>query len=195
MLGRVFLVVGSSLSSLLIFHAIPFWLVEFLLRNQLIAWWTFAYMLFVIFPLLLLLFYPSLIFVSLITMCFGVFLLGLILLGTLCASWTWLTISFPTLGKFPAIISSNIFSGPFSLSSPSGTLIMRMLVCLMLYQRSLSLHLFSFFFLYSVLWQWFPPFCPPGHLSVLLPELFCYGFLLVYYLSLFVCFLILVGLW
>ena len=29
------------------------------------------------------------------------------------------------------------------------------------------LHFFFFsihFFLYSVLWQWFPPFCPPGHL-------------------------------
>ena len=42
----------------------------------------------------------SLIFVSLITMCLGVFLLRLILPGTLCASWTWLTISFPMLGKF-----------------------------------------------------------------------------------------------
>ena len=51
------------------------------------------------------------------------------------------------LGKFPSIISSNIFSGPFSLSSPSGTLIMRMLMCLMLSQRSLRLSsLFSFFF-------------------------------------------------
>ena len=37
----------------------------------------------------------SLIFVNLITMCLGVFLLGFILPGTLCASWTWLTISFP----------------------------------------------------------------------------------------------------
>ena len=38
----------------------------------------------------------SLLFVSLITMCLGVFLLGFILPGTLCASWTWLTISFPS---------------------------------------------------------------------------------------------------
>ena len=37
----------------------------------------------------------SLIFLSLITMCTGVFLLGFILAGILCASWTWLTISFP----------------------------------------------------------------------------------------------------
>ena len=40
----------------------------------------------------------------------------------------------------------------------------------------LSLFFFPFFFQYSVLRQWFPPFCPPGHLSVLLPQLFCYWF-------------------
>ena len=57
----------------------------------------------------------SLIFVSLITECLGVFLLGFILPGTLCASCTWLTISFPILGNFPAISSSNIFSDLFSL--------------------------------------------------------------------------------
>ena len=42
----------------------------------------------------------SLIFVRLITMCLGMFLLGVILPGTLCASWTWVAISFPMLGKF-----------------------------------------------------------------------------------------------
>ena len=57
----------------------------------------------------------SLTFVSLITMCLGVFLLGFILPGTLCASKTWLIISFSMLGKFSANVSSNIFSGPFSL--------------------------------------------------------------------------------
>ena len=51
----------------------------------------------------------SLIFVTLITMRPGVFLFGFILLGTLCASWTWLAISFPMLGKFLAVISSDIF--------------------------------------------------------------------------------------
>ena len=78
----------------------------------------------------------SLIFVSFITMCLGVFLLGFILPGSLYASRTWLTISFPILGKFSAIISSNIFSDAFSLPLPSGTSIMRMLACLMLYWRS-----------------------------------------------------------
>ena len=52
----------------------------------------------------------------LITMCLGVFLFGFILYGTLCASWTWVNVSFPRLGKFSAIISSNIFSGPFLFS-------------------------------------------------------------------------------
>ena len=85
----------------------------------------------------------SLIFVSLI-MCLSLFCLGFIWPGSLCASWTWLTISFAMLGKFSAITSSNIFSGPFSLSS-SGTPIMQMLVCLMLSQRSLRLS--SYFFL------------------------------------------------
>ena len=50
----------------------------------------------------------SLIFVSVITMYLGVFLLGFILPGTFCASWTWSTISFPVFGKFSAITSSNI---------------------------------------------------------------------------------------
>ena len=63
-------------------------------------------------------------FDSLVNMCLGVFLLGFILYGTLCTSWPWVVISVPMLGKFLTIISSNIFSGPFSLSSPSGTLIM-----------------------------------------------------------------------
>ena len=85
----------------------------------------------------------SLIFVILITVCLSVFLLGFILLGTLCASWTWLTISFPMSGKFSAIISSNIFSGPFSLISPFGTHIMQVLVHLMS-QRCLRLSSFLF---------------------------------------------------
>ena len=71
------------------------------------------------------------------------------------------TCTFPMLWNFSAIIFSNIFSGPFSLSSPSGTPIMWMLVRLMLSQRSLRLSsFFLFFFLYSVLRHWFPPFCP-----------------------------------
>ena len=68
------------------------------------------------------------------------------------ASWTWLTVSFLTLGKFSAITSSNIFSGPFSLSFPSGTSVIQILVHLMLSQRSLRLSSFYFilFSIYSV---------------------------------------------
>ena len=38
---------------------------------------------------------------------------GPLLCGTLCTSWTWVTVSFPRLGKFSGITSSNIFSGLF----------------------------------------------------------------------------------
>ena len=111
--------------------------------------------------------------------------LGLSYLG-LCASWTWLTISFPMLGKFSTIISSSIFSGLFSFWDPYNVNVSVFNVAPEI--SWLSFFFFSSFFLYSVLWQWFPPFCPPDHLSIPLPQLFCYWFLLVYYLSLFVCF-------
>ena len=57
----------------------------------------------------------SLIFVILITVCLGVFLLGFILPGTFCTSWAWLTTSFPLVREVFSLISSNIFLGPFSL--------------------------------------------------------------------------------
>ena len=79
-----------------------------------------------------------LVFISWISICLGMFLLGFILYGHLCASWTWLTISFSLLGKFSTIISSKIFSYPFFFSS-SGTPIIQMLVRLILSQRSLRL--------------------------------------------------------
>ena len=58
-----------------------------------------------------------------------------LLYGIVCASSTWMSVSFPILGKFSAIISLNIFSGSFSFSS-SGIPKMWMLVHLMLSQRS-----------------------------------------------------------
>ena len=51
-------------------------------------------------------------------------------------------------GKLSAMISSDIFSKPFYVSSLSGTLIMQMLVYLMLSQRSLKVFLFIFLFIY-----------------------------------------------
>ena len=47
----------------------------------------------------------SLIFISLITMCLWVFLLGFILCGTLCASWTWV---FP-FTKLRKVFGFNLF--------------------------------------------------------------------------------------
>ena len=58
-----------------------------------------------------------LIFVNLINVCLDMFLLGFILYGTVCTSWTWVTTFFLILGKISTIISSNIFSGSFSFSS------------------------------------------------------------------------------
>ena len=46
---------------------------------------------------------------SLITMYLSEFLLGFIFYGTCCASWIWVSGSFPMLGKVLALISSNIF--------------------------------------------------------------------------------------
>ena len=54
----------------------------------------------------------SLVFAILIIVCFGEFLFGLILYGNLSASQAWVTVSFPRLGKFSAIMSSNMFSSP-----------------------------------------------------------------------------------
>ena len=111
-----------------------------------------------------------LIFVNLINMCLGVFHLGFILFGALWVSWTCVTISFPILGKFSAIISSSIFSWPFFLSS-SGTPIIRMLEHFTLSQR--SLRLFSFLLiLFSPLLHLFPPFYLLSHLYYLLSPLF-----------------------
>ena len=93
----------------------------------------------------------SLIFVNLITMCLGMFFLGFILPGTLCSSWTWVAIFFPMLWKFSTIISSNIFLGPFSLSSPFGIPIMQMLVHLMLSQWSLRLSSLLFILFFFIL--------------------------------------------
>ena len=83
-----------------------------------------------------------LIFVSLINMCLGMFLLGFILYGTLWPSWTWVAIFFPTLGNLSSMVSSNVSSCPFFLSY--GTHMILMLGCLTLFQRFLRLSWFLF---------------------------------------------------
>ena len=101
-----------------------------------------------------------LIFVNLINMCFGVFHLGFILFWTLWVSWTCVTISFPILGKFSAIISSSIFSWHFFLSSSSGTLMIQNLGCFTLSQRSqqLSLFVLILFFFFPLCFIYFHHF-------------------------------------
>lgn len=75
----------------------------------------------------------------------------------LCNSWTWLIIFFPIREVF----DYNYFR-PFLFLYPSGTNIMQMLMRLILSQKSLSesvLISFLFFFLLSILWQWFLLLC------------------------------------
>ena len=85
-------------------------------------------------------------------MCLDVFLFGSRFFGTLWASCTCTSISYAKLGKFSFIIFSNKFwISCFSLSS-SGTPMMRVLECLKLSQRLLTLSsifwYYSFFLLY-----------------------------------------------
>ena len=86
-------------------------------------------------------------------MCLGVFLFGFIMYGMLWTSWTWVAITFPMLGRFSTIISSNIFSYPFFFSSSFGTPIIWMLMCLMLSQHSLRLFSFLFYFFSFILFH------------------------------------------
>ena len=88
LLGRVFLVVVLPFHQFK--HSVPFhqhkhslWFIEFLLRNQLIAWWEFSCILLIVFSLNAFNILSWLTFVSLITMYLGLFLLGFILPGTL----------------------------------------------------------------------------------------------------------------
>ena len=55
-------------------------------------------------------------FCHLIAIYLGMHLFELILFRALCVSWTYVSFSFPTLGKFSAIMSLNMFFAPPSLS-------------------------------------------------------------------------------
>ena len=69
--------------------------------------------------------------------CIGVSLFASILFGTTSASCTYMSISFTKLGKFSFIIFSNRFPTSCSVSSLSGTPMMRMLERLKLSRGSL----------------------------------------------------------
>lgn len=97
------------------FPTIPSWPVKLLMRNQLIS--------LIVFPLYATCF-PlvsfkivclPLTYAILTRICFGVGLFGFIFFGTLHASQNWISVSFPGLGKFSAVISFNKFSVTFSL--------------------------------------------------------------------------------
>ena len=93
-----------------------------------------------------------------------VFHLGFILFGTLWVSWTWVTISFPMLGKFSTLIFSSIFSWPFFLSYYSAIPMVQIFGHLPLPQRSLRLSSFLLL-IFSSLPHLFLPFYLLPHLS------------------------------
>ena len=116
LLDRVFLVVSFSSHQFKYSLSLPSGLQSFfakktadsLMGNPLYWIWhlSFSLVAFSIFSLYLT-------FASLINMCLSMF----ILCGILYTFWTLITISFPMLGKFSTMISSNIFSGLLSFSS------------------------------------------------------------------------------
>ena len=80
-------------------------------------------------------------------------LFAFILFGTPSGSWAWKSISPPRFWKFSAIMSSDMLSSPFHLSSLYGTSIMWILMHVMLYQRPLKMS--SVFKILFLLFQWF----------------------------------------
>ena len=118
-----------------------------------------------------------LIFVSLINVCLGVFLLGLSCEGlSVLPGLGWLFL-FPCWGNFQ-LSYVQIFSQTLSLHFLESLWFEYWCDKCFRSLRDCS-HFSSFSFLYSVLWLRYLPFSLPGHLSVLLPLLFDYWFLLV----------------
>lgn len=70
-------------------------------------------------------------FGSLTILCLSVNFFEFILLGVYWAAWMCVFVPFIRFGKFLAIISSNIFFTPFSLSLSSVTPLIDMLICLL----------------------------------------------------------------
>ena len=152
LLGKVILVVGLCFSSLWIFHVKPFWPAKFLLRNQLTVLWELPCRQLTAFFLRLLRFSLSLTFGIVIIMCLGVGLFEFILFGALCTSWTCTSISFTRLGKYYIIISSNKFSIPGPLPSPSGTPMVWIFSPLMVSWGPLNYSHFLDSFLFLMFW-------------------------------------------
>ena len=98
----------------------------------------------------------------------------------------WVTVSFPRLGKFSAIMVWNIFSALFSLFSFWDHYSANISVPDIAPEvfQTVLFNLSNFLFnLSSVQWQWFPLPRLPAHRFILLLHLFCYLFLLVYFFT------------
>ena len=122
------------------------WPEEFLLKNQLIALWECSYISWFFSSCCFYCFLFMFIFSILIIICLGLFLFGLILYDSLCAS----LFHSSAFRSFQLLFFSNILSGLFSLWS-SGTPIMWILVFLVLPQRSFKLS--SFLFILFSFWS------------------------------------------
>ena len=86
----------------------------------------------------------------------GVSLFAFPLIGTLCASWTCVTFSLIKLGKCSITTFSNRFSIPCCSSSPSGILILWILLCFMCSKTPLTpLCSFTVFFCFVAVWVFF----------------------------------------
>lgn len=118
-------------------------------KNQLIALWGFPCNCFS--PGAFRIFYLSLLPFQL--SCFGVDLFGLILFGTLCTSSTLISVFFFSLGKFLAIISSDIFQGP-SFSFPGVPVMCKLYVlcvsCMFYVIPYISYDAFLLFFFFNL---------------------------------------------
>ena len=139
-----------------------------------------------------------LICVCLINMCLGVFFLGFI---------PYVTLHFLGLGDYVLshvreVFNYNLFKyflrpflfffqDPFNSNVSAFNVVPKV-------SETVLISFNSFFF---ALWQRFSPFSLPGHLTVFMPQLLCYFFLLVYLFqflscsSMFICSLVLLGLW
>ena len=122
-----------------------------------------------------------LIFIGLFNICLGVFLFVFIFYGTLWDSWTRVAISFPMLGKFLTIISSNIFLYILFFSSGTPVIWVFFFCCCCCYCYYPGgfwdcPQLFSLIFPYFPPQQLFPSLHLPAYLSILLPQLLKWRF-------------------
>lgn len=106
-------------------------------------------------------------------------ILGFILLGPLCAPRTWMSVSFAQLGKFSAVISSNMFSTPFSFFSFWDSYYVNVVLFEVVIEIWHLLLFLKFFFCCST---WFCPLpCLPHHWSILLNPLISFSFPVLYF--------------